>query len=197
MLADEIARLSKGNAHLRSQLSDKNQNILMSGLTFEEIKTILAGKDLLNIIKNKKYEFIGKFFANSSYEENVYKEMYRLGLLSYDGSFYKVSDSGYTVLNLLEAEEFRKEMHKNHIHLDGKRYYWDLFFTACHALLTLDVLSAVRQTRYHHMMKACSYIPVLGSHLVGSRLPFTRLYREETKAIAKAINDLAMIEEWQ
>ena len=111
-LADEIARLSKENAHLRSQPTGTVQEDRINGLTFLELKRVLDEKGAADylfqngpsaVLKNSQ-------ISPQEAEEVVQAEELELrGLLTKDGMFirgrqlYKVTGEGRVFLNKMES----------------------------------------------------------------------------------------------
>jgi nucleoside 2-deoxyribosyltransferase len=105
-LSNEIARLSKENAELRSQLT--NSEVIIHGLPYSKMKALLQKSGALDYLKANK-EFLHR--GMSSYEarnrEHVDKlqTLIRFGIINERGSHYFFTDSGYVFLNNFEFEE--------------------------------------------------------------------------------------------
>jgi hypothetical protein len=103
-LADEIARLSKENAELRSQIANgSSQEEKINGLTFLELKGILEKENLLNFLLEHR-----DAFCNRSVHVDTGKEVGELGLRGlvqrFDGiGYFRITPGGRAFLNRLEA----------------------------------------------------------------------------------------------
>lgn len=104
-LADEIARLSKENALLRGQIQNGKAEILIHGLTFGELKSILLRKGLLDFVIAKRLDLL-KGITVYDYEEEI-PELSIVGLIAYDKSFNKftLTDAGRVFMNQVELEQ--------------------------------------------------------------------------------------------
>ncbi len=111
-IVEEIARLSKENAELRSQL-EKNSEVSFHGLSFNELKEKLEREDLLQFVETHQSLFaVGKqsymFDGGNASEitERKLEQLCALGLVSTEftnkSRIFKLSDSGRTFLNKLE-----------------------------------------------------------------------------------------------
>ncbi|MDD2865622.1 MAG: hypothetical protein PHC99_12990, partial [Methylococcales bacterium] len=112
-IVEEIARLSKENAELRSQL-EKNSDVSFHGLSFDELKEKLEREDLLEFFEREQSLFaVGNTsttFHMSNYNApeipEILNKLCALGLVSTEftnkSRIFKLSDSGRTFLNKLE-----------------------------------------------------------------------------------------------
>lgn len=101
-LADEIARLSKENALLRSQANDKNLISLIHGLTFDEIENLLESQNILKFFLEKSREFASAFGFNSGLDllaEHQCTELTVIGLVEIRSNIYRLTDAGRMFLN--------------------------------------------------------------------------------------------------
>jgi nucleoside 2-deoxyribosyltransferase len=107
-LADEITRLSKENASLRSQLERySSDNKLYNGLSFEEVLSILEREEIVDSLstnRGKLGDYIYK--EDVGLTETQISELCVLGLFqadshSFNGRRYKLTDSGRMFLNRL------------------------------------------------------------------------------------------------
>lgn len=105
-LADEIARLSKENAKLRSQVEENKVSVTFNGLSFSELKTIIEKKNLLDFIQNNRIELSqGSFSLNYDANEEAL-ELCSLGVLEkQNNGFLVLTDNGRTFLNILEYKK--------------------------------------------------------------------------------------------
>jgi nucleoside 2-deoxyribosyltransferase len=101
-LSNEIARLSKENAELRSQLGAKSE-VYINGLPYSQLKALLQTKGLWDYVRNH----VGLLRKNlrSGPEVNALVE---IGLmtqwqLGYD--MYRLTDAGIMLLNNIEIQE--------------------------------------------------------------------------------------------
>jgi hypothetical protein len=101
-LADEIARLSKENAQLRSRLAESSSGETFNGLTFLELKALLERERLLDfLIKYRRHLTTGLAAVPTNRE---IKELVLRGLVEEKGHFrYFLSESACAFLNKLEA----------------------------------------------------------------------------------------------
>lgn len=101
-LADEIARLSKENAQLRTQLAGVTQEDRISGLLFSELKAILDAKGITEFVVGKQRELATQYAYGG--EEIV--ELLTRGLVEPHpkyGGCVCFTDAGRAFLNKLEA----------------------------------------------------------------------------------------------
>lgn len=105
-LADEIARLSRENALLRSQVEQGKSAETYKGLTFDELLALLESKDLLEFLNKKRISFGSTYGVSSSTpaEEAKLRELCVLGILqSHDRAYgtYSLTSTGQAFLNRL------------------------------------------------------------------------------------------------
>lgn len=105
-LADEIARLSKENAQLRTQLADGQPEPLIHGLNFAEMKTMLESNNLLGILFQDR-ESLGTYgwvsVTSGHGKELEQLCVYGLVVLESDGR-YRLTDQGRQFLNRFSFE---------------------------------------------------------------------------------------------
>ena len=112
-LADEIARLSKENAELRSVISNSSEKALHE-LSYSETKAILIKKNLLD----KFYSTRQFFKCHNALSRNQLQiseveinELVMLNLIKYvsfnitEGNYYSFTDIGRVFLNKMEVEQ--------------------------------------------------------------------------------------------
>lgn len=107
-LADEIARLSKENAKLRSQVEENKVSVTFNGLSFSELKTIIEKKNLLDFLQKNRIELSqGSFVLAYDSNEEEALELCSLGVLlkKQNDSFLVLTDNGRTFLNILEYKK--------------------------------------------------------------------------------------------
>lgn len=110
-LADEITRLSRENALLRSKQSKENAKELIQGLTFQELKTLLAKKGLLDYLRDHRTELASRNGTQDSMlGGDSFWELLAIGILepsgltSGFGDYYRLTSDGRKFLNQLEVE---------------------------------------------------------------------------------------------
>jgi nucleoside 2-deoxyribosyltransferase len=114
-LADEIARLSKENSQLRSQLTNGNQEDKINGLTYQDLKRILNESGAADFLTSNRYELNTQhgLSVNNSDQPKVQmaKELCLRGLLTPNlrvsgggHSYYLMTESGRAYLNKYESE---------------------------------------------------------------------------------------------
>jgi hypothetical protein len=107
-LADEIARLSKENAQLRSELASTTKANLINGVTFDELRARLEAKGAVEFLLVNEQALAssgasvdGKWFSQA-------QELSLCGLLSLHrepfGSICDLTDNGRIFLNKLHAQ---------------------------------------------------------------------------------------------
>ena len=107
-LADEIARLSKENAVLRSQLESSAHGEDFNGLSFLEMKNLLVELDLLDFLIQERPRLTMGIFSPSdlfSYKEGPpwrYSQLLARGLITSRGGNIFLSSNGLRFLNKLE-----------------------------------------------------------------------------------------------
>lgn len=104
-LADEIARLSKENSLLRSQLQNGKNEVLIQGVTFGEMKSILQNKGLLDFFSVNRSRNFTEGLHLHHYRKEI-PELKMLGLLQHDmtSGRYTLSAAGSVFMNLIEVE---------------------------------------------------------------------------------------------
>ena len=108
-LADEIARLSKENALLRSQITNGQSSLDVYGLSFYEAIAILKNKDLLGFFLENRRELNEEYNAEYRGTEEECAELALLGFLSNAGfRSYIVSEKGRVFLNRIEVQRLRE-----------------------------------------------------------------------------------------
>jgi nucleoside 2-deoxyribosyltransferase len=101
-LSNEIARLSKDNADLRSQISTKPE-VIINGLPYSQMKALLQKKGAWDFFKNNRMNLInGRQLAEG--KETVILMELRLAI-NYGGSYYKATPAGEMLINNIEFEE--------------------------------------------------------------------------------------------
>lgn len=118
ILADEIARLSKENAILRSHSSSKSEAPLVGGLTFEEVTELLESSDSLKSLyemSDQLLTYTGDVYGQNLgiHGPNVMLEAVKVGILTsikeLSGRFkYKVTPEGRAYLTKLKLAMIRK-----------------------------------------------------------------------------------------
>ncbi|MBJ6726813.1 DUF4062 domain-containing protein [Geomesophilobacter sediminis] len=107
-LADEIARLSKENATLRNQLERSKSDVIIKGLTFEQVKEILKSKNLLDFIVDKRINLVQglKMFE---YPAEV-QQLVAMGLAEVNHTLKKhvFTEAGFVFMNMIELEQITK-----------------------------------------------------------------------------------------
>jgi hypothetical protein len=118
-LADEIARLSKENATLRSQVSAKHEALLIGGLTFDEISELLSSTNALTALVANSDRLLA--YAAGGFDGNlglkgpaVLDEAVKVGILSSSiellgDTKYKVTPEGRTYLAKLKLAQLQIE----------------------------------------------------------------------------------------
>jgi hypothetical protein len=104
-LSNEIARLSKENAELRSQISSKSETHIM-GLTYSQWKTRLKKNNLWDYVKDNIQQL--RTGVDRNIKPVIIDELAGLGLLTrrlanYD--IFDLSQAGLMLLNNIEVEE--------------------------------------------------------------------------------------------
>lgn len=118
-LADEIARLSRENATLRSQVSVKPEMFLIGGLTFDEITELLNSANALQALteySDRLLAYVGGGFEGGLGIKGpaVLSEAVKVGILSSEMEMlgqarYKVTPEGRTYLSKLKLAKLQKE----------------------------------------------------------------------------------------
>lgn len=109
-LADEIARLSKENASLRSRVAMGSPGDTIHGLSFDELKAILKSKGLLETLENLRPKLGSSWGVRASeHPAAELQELSVLGLLKVSdrirgSAYYALTDAGHVFLNRLEAQ---------------------------------------------------------------------------------------------
>ena len=81
VLTDEIARLSKENALLRSQVAAQTSEPTMHGLKFTEAKAILNAKGLLDFFVESGPKFARGYLISSTENFDLFSELIQLGFI--------------------------------------------------------------------------------------------------------------------
>jgi len=105
-LSNEIARLSKENADLRTQLGASSEAII-NGLPYSKMKALLQKNGVLDFLKANKENFhkgIAGYALDNS-ERGQIETLERFGLVLYRGNEYTFTNHGYVFLNNFEFEE--------------------------------------------------------------------------------------------
>lgn len=106
-LADEIARLSRENAQLRSRATPPAEH-LIHGLSFEELEALLENKGLLRFFVNKRREFASEMGYSPEFNaffEVHCTELVAVGLLQrLHGSNFIFTDAGRAFLNKYQVK---------------------------------------------------------------------------------------------
>ena len=107
-LADEMARLSRENAELRRQILSRTPDIIIEGLSFEDMMGLLNKKDLLSFLIRLRDD--EEFRVNFASDEQEAKELEQLGLVTKSGFGGPVefTRSGRLFLNRFEAEHLKQ-----------------------------------------------------------------------------------------
>jgi hypothetical protein len=103
-LSDEIARLSKENAELRSQIGSKSE-VIINGLPYSQLKTLLQRKELWDFVRTQKQMIRGGFDRRQVPEADGLAE---LGLMRQREPGYEVyvpTEAGRMLLNKIEFED--------------------------------------------------------------------------------------------
>jgi nucleoside 2-deoxyribosyltransferase len=105
-LSNEIARLSKENSDLRSQIGNKAE-VIINGLPYSKMKALLQKNGVLDFLKENKEELHKGIVRYQLDEEEVDKlgTLTRFGIVTYQEAVYSLSDSGYIFINNFEFEE--------------------------------------------------------------------------------------------
>ena len=110
-LADEIARLSKENARLRSQIETSKTMPSVNELGFHELKAILEKKDLLNTLIKNRSMFAKSFISiQLGLDEVSTNELLVLGIIQNDGFGYRLTSAGRVFINKMEAERLTSQV---------------------------------------------------------------------------------------
>jgi hypothetical protein len=99
-LADEIARLSKENAELRTQIASALKEDLINGLRFDELMALLKRKNLASFVEDNHQTLRGPGMIPDAPE---IRELAKLGLFDLTVSGPKISESGRSFFNKLEV----------------------------------------------------------------------------------------------
>lgn len=97
-IADEITRLSKENAELRSQITHAQFGPLINGMSFDDLKALLESKNLLN-----HFEVNARDLAEGNYTRNdeSSRELRGIGLIIGSSWGHKLSEDGRIFMNKL------------------------------------------------------------------------------------------------
>jgi len=107
-LADEIARLSRENAELRGQLTSNKSELLISGISFEDMKNLLQRKDLLDFFVLAKTNLLSR---NEFADRDLGKmqELMSHGLVTRRAwAEFELTLEGRMLLTRLEAEQLKE-----------------------------------------------------------------------------------------
>lgn len=111
-LADEIARLSKENARLRSQVEVSRTEPSAIGLGFHELKAILEDKNLLNNLIDNRSVFAKNFTPNQlGLGGESINELVVLGVVerTTTGGIYCLAPAGRVFINRIEAKRLMSQ----------------------------------------------------------------------------------------
>ena len=109
-LSNEIARLSKENADLRSQLGSKPE-IFINGLSYSQLKVLLQEKGLWDYVRRNKQQLHGRVSRNTAPIE--IDALHHLGLIKLwrDGyELFEPTEAGIMLLNRIEFEELPRSV---------------------------------------------------------------------------------------
>lgn len=118
-LADEIARLSRENAILRSQAPARPELLLIGGLTFDEITELLSSADALTALSAYSDQLLA--YSGSGFDGKMgiegpaaLSEAVKVGILSSEREMlgavkYKVTPEGRTYLSKLKLAKLNQE----------------------------------------------------------------------------------------
>jgi len=111
-LADEITRLSKENAKLRAELSKSREEDTIQGLPFQELKTLLEQKGLLEFLRRTRKELGSQHgLIPGSLHTAPAEELSLIGILEITrNGYYVLTNAGRMFLNRLEAERLAREL---------------------------------------------------------------------------------------
>ena len=104
-LADEIARLSKENSQLRSQLASQS-GVAIAGLSYSELKILLQEKGVWDSI-TKQTEQLRSGIVFDNHTQKFINDLMLLGLLKRRQAGYDIfvlTDDGLKLINKLELE---------------------------------------------------------------------------------------------
>ena len=110
-LADEIARPSKENAQLRSQIAEGRPGNTILGLSFQELRGVLEDKGLLGFLRANRLKLSGGTEvldgSDPFYNDTFPSELDALGVICWNQNYgeFKLTDAGRKFLNRLELEE--------------------------------------------------------------------------------------------
>ncbi|MFZ2725133.1 MAG: DUF4062 domain-containing protein [Methylococcaceae bacterium] len=109
-IAEELARLSKENEQLRTQLANSNPaEELINGFDFSTLKTYLTKNNLFDIFIKNKMEFnygIDKDTRDLSLVKGI-EELCIIGVVKFEKDKYLLSDSGRLFINKIEIEKLK------------------------------------------------------------------------------------------
>jgi hypothetical protein len=101
-LSNEMARLSKENAELRSQLDTKSEAHI-NGLSYSQLKTLLQKKELWDYITSNMQELRGLAFPSPQVQ--ALAELGLMGRWKENSSRYQLTDAGRMLMNNIEFEK--------------------------------------------------------------------------------------------
>jgi hypothetical protein len=104
-LADEIARLSRENAELRRQIQDRPPEVLIEGLSFEEMKELLEAKSLLSFLIELRDSQAKRTNSLTNAKTGL---LIQLGLVGIQGREIVFTEGGRLFLNRLGAEQLNQ-----------------------------------------------------------------------------------------
>lgn len=111
-LVDEIARLSKENSLLRSQLSNVDTNNDIHGLSFSDLLMLLKKENLLHVFSENRVELAAGLnsMMSSNVDDNEMKSLCLYGLLTSPNQyFYRLTNEGRVFINKLKLKEMKNE----------------------------------------------------------------------------------------
>ncbi len=103
-LSNEIARLSKENSELRTQLSAKPE-VHINGLSYSQLKTLLQTKGLWEFVRTKKHLIRSGFDRRQIPEAEHLAELGLMQQRQLGYEMYVPTDAGRMLLNKIEFEE--------------------------------------------------------------------------------------------
>jgi hypothetical protein len=104
-LSNEIARLSKENADLRSQLGSKPE-VFINGLSYSQLKVLLQEKGLWDYVRRNKQQLHGRVTRSTAPTE--IDALQHLGLMKLWREGYEIfqlTEAGIMLVNKIEFEE--------------------------------------------------------------------------------------------
>jgi hypothetical protein len=101
-LSNEMVRLSKENAELRTQLDTKSE-AQINGLLYSQLKTLLQKRELWDYITSNMQELRG--IAAPSLQVEALAELGLMGRWQENSSRYQLTDAGRMLMNNIEFEK--------------------------------------------------------------------------------------------